>query len=180
MKVLVIGSGGREHALAWKLLQSPHVDRCFCLPGNGGTATLSGCKNLPIAAEDFAKIAEIVSKEEIELVAVGPEVPLSLGIADYLQRHQIQVFGPSQAGAQIEASKSWAKDLMAQAGIPIARGQTFTDPETAKAYVRQQGVPIVVKADGLAAGKGVTVASSIAEAETAIAALRSEEHTSEL
>lgn len=171
MKVLVIGSGGREHALAWKLLQSPHVDRCFCLPGNGGTATLPNCENLAIAAEDFGKIAQIVDKEAIELVVVGPEVPLSLGITDYLQRHQIKVFGPVQAGAQIEASKSWAKDLMIAAGVPIARGESFTDPESAKTYVRQQGAPIVVKADGLAAGKGVTVASTIAEAEAAIAAL---------
>lgn len=171
MKVLVVGSGGREHALAWKLLQSPQVERCFCVPGNGGTATLNRCENLPLAIEDFAGIAEVAATEAVEFVLVGPELPLSLGIADYLQQRHIQVFGPTQAGAQLEASKSWAKDLMAAAGVPIARGESFTNPETAKTYACQQGAPIVVKADGLAAGKGVTVAATVAEAENAIAAL---------
>lgn len=171
MKVLVIGSGGREHALAWKLLQSPQVERCLCLPGNGGTATLPNCENLPLAIEDFAGIAEIAKTQGVEFVLVGPELPLSLGIADYLQNHQIRVFGPTQAGAKLEASKSWAKDLMAAAGVSIPRGETFSDSETAKTYARQQGAPIVVKADGLAAGKGVTVATTVAEAETAITAL---------
>jgi phosphoribosylamine--glycine ligase len=171
MKVLVIGSGGREHALAWKLLQSPQVERCFCLPGNGGTATLDGCENLPLAIEDFAGIAEVAKTQGVEFVVVGPELPLSLGIADYLQRHQIKVFGPTQAGAQLESSKSWAKELMVAAGVPVAGGETFTAPEAAKTYARQQGAPIVVKADGLAAGKGVIVATTVAEAETAIATL---------
>ncbi len=168
MKVLVVGNGGREHALAWKLLQSPQVEQCFCTPGNGGTASLEGCDNLPYAVDDFANIAEYVQKHNIDLVVVGPEVPLSQGITDYLQRYNIKVFGPTQAGAQIESSKSWAKKLMADAGIAIAQGETFTDAEAAKAYITQQGAPIVVKADNLAAGKGVIVAQTVEEAQAAV------------
>ncbi|MDJ0659955.1 MAG: phosphoribosylamine--glycine ligase [Crocosphaera sp.] len=168
MKVLVVGNGGREHALAWKLLQSPQVEQCFCTPGNGGTASLEGCENLPYAVDDFANIAESVQKYNIDLVVVGPEVPLSQGITDYLQRYNIKVFGPTQAGAQIESSKSWAKKLMADAGIAIAQGETFTDSDAAKAYITQQGAPIVVKADNLAAGKGVIVAQTVEEAYHAV------------
>ena len=168
MKVLVVGNGGREHALVWKLLQSPQVEQCFCTPGNGGTASLEGCENLPYAVDDFANIAESVQKHNIDLVVVGPEVPLSKGITDYLQRYNIKVFGPTQAGAQIESSKSWAKKLMADAGIAIAQGETFTDAEAAKTYITQQGAPIVVKADNLAAGKGVIVAQTVEEAYNAV------------
>ncbi|MDJ0845178.1 phosphoribosylamine--glycine ligase [Crocosphaera sp.] len=168
MKVLVVGNGGREHALVWKLLQSPQVEQCFCTPGNGGTASLEGCENLPYAVDDFANIAESVQQYNIDLVVVGPEVPLSQGITDYLQRYNIKVFGPTQAGAQIESSKSWAKKLMADAGIAIAQGETFTDAEAAKAYISQQGAPIVVKADNLAAGKGVIVAQTVEEAYNAV------------
>ncbi|MDJ0730006.1 MAG: phosphoribosylamine--glycine ligase [Crocosphaera sp.] len=168
MKVLVVGNGGREHALAWKLLQSPQVEQCFCTPGNGGTALLEGCENLPYAVDDFANIAEFVQKNNIDLVVVGPEAPLAKGITDYLQRYNIKVFGPTQAGAQIESSKSWAKKLMAGAGIAIAQGETFNNADAAKAYIAQQGAPIVVKADTLAAGKGVIVAQTIQEAQAAV------------
>ena len=168
MKVLVVGSGGREHAIAWKLLQSPNVDRVWCTPGNGGTATLDNCQNLVIAVDDFAGIAKAVKDNNIDLVAVGPEVPLSLGIADYLQQQDIAVFGPVKAGAEIEASKSWAKDLMIEGGIPTAKSATFTDVESAKVYVRKEGAPIVVKADSLAAGKGVIVAMTLDEAINAV------------
>lgn len=170
MKVLVIGNGGREHALAWKLLQSEQVEQVVCAPGNGGSALLERCQNLPLSVDDFEGISQFALVNEISLVVVGPELPLTLGIADYLQLKGIPVFGPTQAGAQVEASKSWAKDLMQVAGVPTARAQTFTEAELAKAYVQTQGAPIVIKADGLAAGKGVTVAATIAEAEAAITA----------
>lgn len=164
MKVLVVGNGGREHTIAWTLLQSPNVKRVFCTPGNGGTATMANCQNLPLAVDDFAGIAQAVKENEISLVVVGPELPLSLGITDYLQQQNIPVFGPTKAGAQIEASKSWAKEIMLETNVPTAKSQTFTDAIAAKEYITKQGVPIVVKADGLAAGKGVIVATNITEA----------------
>ena len=168
MRILVVGSGGREHTLAWSLLQSPEVDRVFCAPGNGGTALLANCQNLAVQETDFAAIAKACQTENIALVVVGPEVPLALGITDYLQAQGIAVFGPNQEGAQLEASKAWAKTLMEEAGISTARSATFYDATSAKAYVKEKGAPIVVKADGLAAGKGVTVAATVAEAEAAI------------
>lgn len=118
MNVLVVGNGGREHALAWTLLRSPNVQRVICAPGNGGTATLKGCQNEPVAVDDFEGIKRIAQEYNVSLVVVGPEVPLALGIADYLQQYNIPVFGPNRAGAQLEASKAWAKDLMGQARIP--------------------------------------------------------------
>jgi phosphoribosylamine--glycine ligase len=168
MKVLVVGNGGREHALAWTLLKSPNVEAVFCTPGNGGTATMENCHNLPLAVDDFSGIARAVVENDISLVVVGPEVPLSLGITDYLTQQNIAVFGPVKAGARIESSKSWAKELMLEAKVPTAQSQTFTDVESAKEYIQQQGAPIVVKADGLAAGKGVIVAHTIAEATAAV------------
>ncbi len=168
MKLLVVGSGGREHAIAWTLLQSPNVDRVFCVPGNGGTATMPNCQNLALAIDDFKGIALAVKEYDISLVVVGPELPLSLGITDYLQQANILVFGPTQAGAEIEASKSWAKDLMVSAGVPTAKSATFTDIAAAKAYIEREGAPIVVKADSLAAGKGVIVANTIIEATSAV------------
>ena len=168
MKVLVVGSGGREHAIAWTLLKSPNVERVFCSPGNGGTATLAHCQNLAVAVDDFAGITQVVREREIDLVVVGPEVPLAMGITDYLQQQEIAVFGPVKAGAKIEASKSWAKDLMLEGNIPTAKFATFTDAATAKKYIQQQGTPIVVKADSLAAGKGVIVAMTEVEAVSAI------------
>jgi phosphoribosylamine---glycine ligase len=171
VKVLVVGNGGREHAIAWKLVQSPQVCQCFCVPGNGGTANLAKCENIPLSVEDFAGISKLCKDNQVDLVIVGPEIPLSLGITNYLQAENIKVFGPDQVGAQIEASKSWAKALMEEAGVPTALGETFTDRVLAQQYIAQQGAPIVVKADGLAAGKGVIVASTVEEAQNAIAEL---------
>jgi phosphoribosylamine---glycine ligase len=168
VKVLVVGNGGREHALAWKLLQSPNIEQCFCLPGNGGTATLKRCQNIDGSVSDRDKIVRTALDYQIDLVVVGPELPLSLGLVDRLLENNIKVFGPTQEGAQIEASKSWAKALMEEAGVPTAKSQTFTDVEAAKAYVAKEGAPIVVKADGLAAGKGVIVAMTTEEAQTAL------------
>ncbi|MEO1211409.1 MAG: phosphoribosylamine--glycine ligase [Cyanobacteria bacterium J06638_20] len=170
MKVLVVGNGGREHALAWGLLRSPTVSEVLVAPGNGGTATLPHCRNVPLAVSDFAGIAQCVVESGVGLVVVGPEAPLAAGMTDFLQAKGITVFGPNQAGAQIEASKAWAKELMAAAGIPTAASAVFTEVEAAIAYLRDQSAPIVVKADGLAAGKGVTVAQTIEEALAAVEA----------
>jgi phosphoribosylamine--glycine ligase len=175
VKILVVGNGGREHALAWKLLQSPQVEQVFVAPGNGGTAIMEKCQNVPLAVDDFAGISSFAQENSISLVVVGPEVPLALGITDALQSQNIPVFGPSKAGAQIEASKAWAKALMEEAGISTAKSATFTDAEAAKAYVTQQGAPIVVKADGLAAGKGVIVAQTVEEAQAAITTIFEQE-----
>ncbi|NEP57654.1 MAG: phosphoribosylamine--glycine ligase [Symploca sp. SIO2G7] len=171
MKVLVVGNGGREHALAWKLLQSQRIKQVICLPGNGGTSTTKNCQNFPIRVDDFEGIARFVLVNGISLVVVGPELPLAAGITDYLQQENIVVFGPTQEGAQIESSKNWAKQLMQSAGIATASFATFTEVEPAQAYVQEQGAPIVVKADGLAAGKGVTVAATVEEAQLAVKSL---------
>ena len=168
MKALVVGSGGREHALAWTLLQSKKIERVFCSPGNGGTATMTNCENLPLAVDNFAGIANAVQEHNVDLVVVGPEVPLSLGIVDYLRSQDIAVFGPTQAGSQIESSKSWAKDIMTLANVPTAKSKTFNDADSAKEYIQAQGAPIVIKADGLAAGKGVIVAMTLADALSAV------------
>jgi len=171
VKVLIVGNGGREHALAWKLLQSQQIEQVVCVPGNGGTASMERCQNLPLSMDDFEGIGRFALEHDIALVVVGPELPLSLGITDYLQRQGLMVFGPTRAGAQIEASKAWAKALMREAGIPTAKAAVFTEAAAATAYVKAQGVPIVVKADGLAAGKGVTVAATLEEAQSAIEAI---------
>jgi len=168
VKVLVVGNGGREHTICWKLVQSAAVEQVFCLPGNGGTATLERCENIALPGDDFAAIAQFAQEQGINLVIVGPELPLAQGITDRLQAAGLKVFGPTQAGAQIEASKAWAKALMQTAGIPTAQAQVFTDAIAAHAYVQAQGVPIVIKADGLAAGKGVTVATTLEMAKAAI------------
>jgi phosphoribosylamine---glycine ligase len=168
VKILVIGNGGREHAIAWKLLQSPKVTQVLCVPGNGGTATLERCQNLSFRIDDFAGITRLVETNGVRLVIVGPEMPLAKGIVDRLQEKRIRVFGPPQAGARIESSKSWAKEMMAKAGVPTAQSETFKDKQAAKEYVRSKGAPIVVKADGLAAGKGVIVAQTESEALIAI------------
>ncbi len=177
MKALVVGNGGREHALAWTLLQSPNVEQIFCTPGNGGTAIAKNCQNLPIKVDDFAAIAQAVKDNQIDLVVVGPELPLALGITDYLQQQDILVFGPNKESAQIEASKSWAKTLMEEAGVPTANSATFTAKEPALTYIQQHGAPIVVKADGLAAGKGVIVAETEAEARAAVKELFAQGYT---
>ncbi|MGC1198144.1 MAG: phosphoribosylamine--glycine ligase [Geitlerinemataceae cyanobacterium] len=173
MNVIVIGSGGREHALSWKLLQSKEIDRIICIPGNGGTATLEGCENAALSPEDFESIAQLASAKNTAFVVVGPELPLSLGITDALRSKNISVFGPTQAGATLESSKAWAKKLMREAGIPTATSQVFSRSQQneAKAYLDTVGAPIVVKADGLAAGKGVIVAETIDVAKEALETL---------
>lgn len=169
MKVLVVGNGGREHALVWKLLQSDRVQYVTCVPGNGGTAAMARCRNLAMNVSDFEGMARFALVNGISLVVIGPEVPLAAGITDYLKEQGLTVFGPTRMAAQIEASKAWAKDLMLEAKIPTAQSAVFTSADPAISYVRQQGAPIVIKADGLAAGKGVTVATTVEEAEAAIA-----------
>ena len=169
MKLLVIGSGGREHAIAWKLTQNPKVQRVFVAPGNGGTATESGLQN--VALSSFPDLIAFAKKEQVHLTIVGPEAPLAAGIVDAFQQAGLRIFGPSRAAAQLEASKDFAKQFMVRHGLPTARHATFTDAAEAKAYVDRHGPPIVVKADGLAAGKGVVVAASVAEAKAAIDAM---------
>jgi phosphoribosylamine---glycine ligase len=166
MKLLVIGAGGREHALAWKLAQCPKVQKVFVAAGNGGTATENGLENLPLS--DFSKLIDFCRKEQIYLTVVGPEGPLAAGIVDAFQEAGLKIFGPGRAAAQLEASKDFAKQFMVRHGLPTAKHATFTDAGEAKAYVDMQGAPIVVKADGLAAGKGVVVAATVAEAKAAI------------
>jgi phosphoribosylamine--glycine ligase len=168
VKILVVGNGGREHAIAWSLLQSPQVTQVLCVPGNGGTATLKGCQNLPFRVDDFVGIARFAEVNGVSLVVIGPELPLSLGIVDYLQNRGMPVFGPTRSGAQIESSKTWAKSVMEDSGIPTAKSATFTDVKSAQTYIEQQGAPIVVKADGLASGKGVVVAETVTEALNAV------------
>ena len=166
MKILVIGSGGREHALAWRLAQSPKVSRVFVAPGNAGTATEDGLYNIDLTAiPDLVKFAKA---DNIHATVVGPEGPLAAGIVDAFREAGLRVFGPTQAAAQLEASKDFAKRFMARHGIPTARSETFTDAKLARAYVDREGAPIVVKADGLAAGKGVVVATTKDEAHAAI------------
>jgi phosphoribosylamine--glycine ligase len=166
MKVLVIGSGGREHALVWKIAQSQLVEEVFCAPGNGGIARQAQC--LDIAATDLEGLARFAKDTKIDLTVVGPEMPLTMGIVDLFQKEGLKIFGPSKGAAQIEGSKAFAKDLMKKYNIPSARYRVFDNCDAAVAYVTQQGAPIVVKADGLAAGKGVILAQTV---EQAVAAL---------
>lgn len=171
MKILVVGSGGREHALAWKFLQSSQVEQVVCVPGNGGTASLDNCENVSLKVDDFEGISNFALKAQINLVVIGPEVPLAKGITDYLHSIGLTVFGPTKAGAQIEASKAWAKSIMQEANIPTANSVVFNKAAPAKSYIKEHGVPIVIKADGLAAGKGVTVATSLNQAVEAVEAI---------
>ncbi|MDR0276053.1 MAG: phosphoribosylamine--glycine ligase [Burkholderiaceae bacterium] len=166
MKILVIGSGGREHALAWKLAQSPKATQVWVAPGNGGTALAPELKNLPIT--EPTALRDWALKEKIALTVVGPEQPLAAGVVDDFRAHGLRIFGPTRAAAQLESSKAFSKDFMRRHGIPTAACQSFTDAAAARAYVQQQGAPIVVKADGLAAGKGVVVAATVQEACAAI------------
>ncbi|GGJ09861.1 phosphoribosylamine--glycine ligase [Alicyclobacillus cellulosilyticus] len=168
-RVLVVGSGAREHAIAWALAKSPRRPRLYAAPGNPGMA--AWCEMVNLRVDDVSGIAQFAARERIDLVVVGPELPLALGLADACAAAGVRVFGPSRAAARLESSKAFAKAVMAKAGVPTAAYATFTDPAAAKAYIRQQGAPIVVKADGLAAGKGVVVAETIAAAEAAIDAL---------
>jgi phosphoribosylamine---glycine ligase len=166
MKVLVIGGGGREHALAWKLAQSPRVQRVYVAPGNGGTAADARLANIPIT--DPQALADFAASEQIGLTVVGPEAPLAAGVVDVFRARNLRIFGPTQAAAQLESSKAFAKDFMQRHGIPTALYATFSDPAQAHAHVDKVGAPIVVKADGLAAGKGVVVAMTAEEAHAAI------------
>ena len=166
MKILVIGSGGREHALAWKLSQSPKVQQVYVAPGNGGTALSPNLKNVPLT--DLAALRDWALAEKIALTVVGPEQPLAAGVVDDFRAHGLRIFGPTQAAAQLESSKAFSKDFMKRHGIPTAAYETFSDPGAAHAYVDRLGAPIVVKADGLAAGKGVVVAATKEEAHAAI------------
>jgi len=166
MKLLVIGSGGREHAIAWKLAQSPRITKVFVAPGNAGTATEPGVQNLPIT--DFQELIDFVKKEQIAFTIVGPEAPLAAGIVDTFRAEGLKIWGPTRYCAQLESSKAFAKDFLKRHQIPTAKSETFTDLAKAKAYVDQEGAPIVIKADGLAAGKGVVVAMTLDEAHAAL------------
>ena len=166
MKVLVIGSGGREHALVWKISQSPRVKKIYCAPGNAGIAQLAQC--LSISAEDVKGLTAWAEKEGVDLTVVGPEAPLTLGIVEAFKEKKMRIFGPSQKGAEIEGSKAFAKDLMKKYGIPTGDSQTFTDHGPAVKYAKGKGAPLVVKADGLAAGKGVIICRSVDEALSAL------------
>jgi phosphoribosylamine--glycine ligase len=168
MKVLVIGSGGREHALAWKLGQSPRVDEVIVAPGNAGTALEPGLRNATVAVTDIDGLVALAKAEGVGLTVVGPEVPLVAGVVDRFTAEGLRCFGPRAAAAQLEGSKAFAKDFLARHAIPTAHYAVFTDLEPALAHVRRTGAPIVIKADGLAAGKGVVVAMSLAEAEAAL------------
>ena len=165
MNILLLGSGGREHALAWKMAASPLADRLFCAPGNAGIAQEAEC--VPLDLSDHDRIIAFCRKNKIDLVVIGPEAPLCAGIVDDLEAAGIKAFGPSRAAARLEGSKGFTKDLCQANGIPTATYQRFRAAADAKAYIRSRGAPIVVKADGLAAGKGVVVAQSVAEAEAA-------------
>ncbi len=169
MNLMVIGGGGREHALAWRLAQSPRVARVYVAPGNAGTAREDGLFNVPLS--DIPELLDFARRESVALTVVGPEAPLSEGVVDAFRAAGLRIFGPTRRAAQLEASKDFAKRFMVRHGIPTARHQTFTEAAAAHAYVDAQGAPIVVKADGLAAGKGVVVAATAQEAHEAIDAM---------
>ena len=166
MKILVIGSGGREHALVWKLKQSPGVDRIFCAPGNAGTGQLA--ENVAIPATDFATLVRFAKENRVDLTVVGPDDPLAAGIVDLFQTEKLRVFGPTKSAARLESSKIFAKELMRDQGIPTAQANTFSDSDEALRYCEELKFPVVIKADGLALGKGVIIAPDIAAARSAI------------
>ncbi|SNR82049.1 phosphoribosylamine--glycine ligase [Desulfurobacterium atlanticum] len=166
MKVLIIGSGGREHALAWKVSKSPKVSKVLAIPGNPGIGRLGECINIPIT--DIKKIADFAESENIDLTIVGPEAPLVAGIVDEFEKRGLKIFGPSKEAARLEGSKVFSKEMMKEFGVPTADFKVFDNPDEAKEYIKEKGAPIVVKADGLAAGKGVTVAQTVEEAIEAI------------
>ncbi len=167
MKVLIVGSGGREHALAWKCAQSPRVTEVLVAPGNAGTARENKVRNIAVSPDDIEALAAIAAEETVGLTIIGPEAPLVAGIVDRFNELRLPCFGPSAAAAQLEGSKAFTKDFLARHDIPSAAYKNFTELEPALAYIRAQGAPIVIKADGLAAGKGVIVATTLAEAEQA-------------
>jgi phosphoribosylamine--glycine ligase len=175
MNVLIIGAGGREHALAWKAAQSPLAERVFVAPGNGGTAREAGVENVPIDVMDSDALVRFAAEHGVGLTIVGPEAPLVAGIVDAFANAGLPCFGPSAAAARLEGSKAFAKDFLARHGIPTAAYRTFTDPDQALAYVRAIGAPLVIKADGLAAGKGVILAHDLASAEAAVIGMLGED-----
>ncbi len=166
MKILVIGSGGREHALVWKIHQSPRVKKIYCAPGSAAIGELA--ENVPLGVEDMERLAAFAEKEKIDLTVVGPELPLTLGIADLFEARGLRIFGPDKSAARLEGSKAFAKEILRNHHIPTAAFETFTDARSAKSYLSKLRPPYVVKADGLAAGKGVLIGQSRAQAETAI------------
>lgn len=168
MNVLVIGSGGREHALAWKASQSKDVETVFVAPGNAGTATEAGLQNVDLNVDNFEALADFAKNNQVGLTIIGPEAPLVDGIVDYFNSQGLRCFGPSKGAAQLEGSKAFTKDFLARHNIPTADYQNFTEVEPALAYLKEKGAPIVVKADGLAAGKGVIVAETLEQAEEAV------------
>src|SRR3989338_1897882 len=169
MRVLVIGSGGREHALVWKIAQSKLADKIFCAPGNGGISKQAEC--IDIKAEDIARLLEFDKREKMDLTVVGPEAPLAGGIVDEFNNYKLRIFGPNKKAAQLEASKVFAKELMAKYNIPSADFKIFDNADVAKKYIELKGSPCVVKADGLAQGKGVVVANTVDEAKETIASM---------
>ena len=166
MKILVIGSGGREHALAWRLAKAPGLQKVYVAPGNAGTAREAELENLPLT--DIEALADFAAREKVHATVVGPEAPLAAGVVDVFRARGLRIFGPTRAAAQLESSKDFAKRFMARHGIPTAKFQTFSDLAAAHAYIDREGAPIVIKADGLAAGKGVVVAMDLAEAHSAV------------
>ncbi|KXU36906.1 phosphoribosylamine--glycine ligase [Ventosimonas gracilis] len=168
MNILIIGSGGREHALAWKIAQDGRVSQVFVAPGNAGTASEAKCRNIAIDVLAIEQLADFAQQNQVALTLVGPEAPLVAGLVDLFQSRGLPIFGPTAAAAQLEGSKAFAKDFLSRHQIPTAFYQVFTETEAALAYVREQGAPIVIKADGLAAGKGVIVAMTLSEAEAAV------------
>ena len=168
MNVLIIGGGGREHALAWKAAQSAKVNTVFVAPGNAGTAREEKMKNVAIDVMDFAALADFAEQNQVGLTIVGPEAPLVGGVVDFFEARNLPCFGPSKGAAQLEGSKAFTKDFLARHDIPTGSYQNFTEVEPALAYLREKGAPIVVKADGLAAGKGVIVAETLEQAEDAV------------
>src|SRR5690606_28959098 len=169
LNILILGGGGREHALAWAFAQNPRCDRIWCAPGNAGIAEVATCVALDILNGE--RVLAFVRENDVGFVVVGPEAPLVEGVADVLRATGVLTFGPGRAAARLEASKAFTKEICAACGAPTAASRTFTDPLAARAYLAQEGAPIVVKADGLAAGKGVTVAMTLAEAEAALDAI---------
>ena len=172
MKILVVGSGGREHALAWKLKQSSGVDRIFCAPGNAGTEEIG--ENVAITATDLTALAQFAKQNAVDLTVVGPDDPLAAGIVDLFESERLRVFGPTKSAARLESSKIFAKELMRKNQIPTARAAVFEKPEAAGAFLRESRYPIVIKADGLALGKGVVVAQNVEEAESAVISMMTE------
>src|SRR5262249_25086501 len=166
MNVLIIGGGGREHALAWKIRQTPRVEQIFAAPGNAGIAQIAHL--VPLAADDVTGLARFARETHIDLTVVGPELPLTLGIVDEFERQHLRIFGPRRAAAQLEGSKAFTKELLRRHGVPTGFFGAFTDPDEAARYVGEVGAPVVVKTDGLAAGKGVFICQTTKDAEEAI------------